>query len=48
MRNNTQTISFDSHRLSSVAIRSAKLGLVRRIRRSLGGAVAYLASWWRY
>ena len=23
-------------------------GLLRRLRRSIGGTVAYLASWWRY
>jgi hypothetical protein len=23
-------------------------GLIRRIRRSIGGTIAYLASWWRY
>jgi hypothetical protein len=23
-------------------------GLFRRLRRSIGGTVAYLASWWRY
>jgi len=26
----------------------APLTLVRRVRRSVGGTVAYLASWWRY
>jgi hypothetical protein len=26
----------------------APLSLLRRIRRSVGGTVAYLASWWRY
>ena len=26
----------------------APLWLLRRIRRSVGGTVAYLASWWRY